>query len=107
MGEMNWWGVNPEQTKTESQPAYSAGGEIEKVESIHESDRVRARVAVMRGESELYFIKIPPDINKLETRPAGGNVYEVVYHDIVYGYTNNPNTFSSGQNEAAEPETYN
>jgi hypothetical protein len=53
----------------------------------------------MRGEAELYFIKIPPDVNMLETRPAGGNIYEVVFHDIVYGYTNNRNIFSGEKPE--------
>jgi len=106
MGEMNWWGVNPDQPQ--DQPTGEAivpnnNGEIQKVESIHESDRVRARVAVMRGESELYFIKIPPDIEKAEAIPAGGNIYEVVYHDIVYGYTSNPNAFGGPK----KPETYN
>lgn len=106
MGEMNWWGVNPDEPK--SQPTSEAvapinNGEIQKVEAIHESDRVRARVAVMRGESELYFIKIPPDINMVEIHPAGGDIYEVVYHDIVYGYTNNRDVFG----KPASPESYN
>lgn len=103
MTEMNWWGANPERAEPQIVPEDTKSGEIEKVESIHESDRVRARVAVMRGESELYFIKIPPDVNMLETRPAGKDLYEVVYHDIVYGYTNNPHAFGA----PSSPESYN
>lgn len=104
MSDTNWWGITPKQiNKKKDDPLIQKGGEIEKVGAIHESDRVRARVAVMRGESELYFIKIPPDINMAETRPAGGDLYEIVYHDIVYGYTSNRNAFGTSK----KPETYN
>lgn len=101
MSEINWWGASPDNVRPQITPEGDKSSEIERVESIRESDRVRARVAVMRGESELYFIKIPPDVNMLETRPAGKDLYEVVYHDIVYGYTNNPHVFGA----PGSPET--
>lgn len=97
----NYWGG--EFSAEEEDPSASVEIKVdapETTEAITESDRVRARVAVSRGESELYFIKIPNcDYSKLETHPAGGDVYEIVYNGTVFGYTTNKNAFGAKEGE--------
>lgn len=100
MDGVNFWGMNPdnlkEEPKLEIKPQADVVdeqiGEIDKVEAITEGDRIRARAEVASGRAEMYLVKTPPDINLVETRPSGdGKILEVVYHGIVYGYTNDRN----------------
>lgn len=100
MSEVNWFGGGLEQARVMGGGGETLAPEVQKPESITEGDRIRARVAVSRGESEMYFIKIPPcDFSMLETHPAGGDVFEIVHNETVFGYTKNKDAFG-----ASDPE---
>lgn len=90
----NYWGGRVSNPTVSGQGAKDDKAE-QQAPKITEEDRIRARVAVSRGEAELYLLRLPSAGFSMLELDLAGDIYKLVYEGEIYGYTNNPKIFKA------------